>query len=238
MRAVEQSRWRTEQRLRRWLHSPGGIDSLNCRAGGPRRTDRPARRLARSHPPRPQLRQGVAAARLRAPQRRVPLPAVSGANAGVERGHGPRPDRRRPPQPRSYRRPDAETGEGIGVARYVRHANRPDTAEVAVTVLDDWHRRGLGTLLLEVTGARARKDGITNFSGLMLASNREMMDVFESLGPVRIVDRELSTVEIEMPIPEVGVSPGLRKLLRVAARHDVAVPLAGRDGMPRPALRA
>jgi len=133
---------------------------------------------------------------------------------------------------------NAETGEGISVARYVRHANRPDTAEVAVTVLDDWHRRGLGTLLLEVTGARARKEGITNFSGLMLASNREMMDVFESLGPVRIVDRELSTVEIEMPIPEVWVSPGLRKLLRVAARHDVAVPLAGPDGMPRPALRA
>ena len=107
-----------------------------------------------------------------------------------------------------------------------------------MTVLDDWHRRGLGTLLLEVTGARARKEGVTNFSGLMLASNREMMDVFESLGPVRIVDRELSTVEIEMPIPEVGVSPGLRKLLRVAARHDVAVPLAGPDGMPRPAPRA
>ena len=32
---------------------------------------------------------------------------------------------------------DERTGEGIGVARYVRDRERPDTAEVAVTVIDD-----------------------------------------------------------------------------------------------------
>lgn len=36
-----------------------------------------------------------------------------------------------------------------------------------------------------------------------------------------------------MPIPEAGVSPALRKLLRVAARHDVAVPIAGPNGLLR-----
>ena len=51
---------------------------------------------------------------------------------------------------------DEKTGEGIGVARYVRDPQRPDVAEVAVTVIDDWQGRGLGTLLLEVLGARAR----------------------------------------------------------------------------------
>jgi hypothetical protein len=51
-----------------------------------------------------------------------------------------------------------------------------------------------------------------------------------SLGPVRIVDREAGTVEIEMPIPAVGLSPALSKLLRIAARNDVAVALAGRHG--------
>jgi GNAT superfamily N-acetyltransferase len=129
---------------------------------------------------------------------------------------------------------DEETGEGIGVVRYVRSTERPDAAEFAVTVTDDWQRRGLGTLLLEVISARAREEGITTFTALMLASNQEMMDVLEHLGPVRIVDRDAGTVEIEMPIPAVGLSPALSKLLRIAACNDVAV-FARRS--PRPAPR-
>jgi GNAT superfamily N-acetyltransferase len=46
---------------------------------------------------------------------------------------------------------------GLGIARYVRHVSRPDAAEVAVTVIDDWQGRGLGTLLLEAVSGRARK---------------------------------------------------------------------------------
>lgn len=133
---------------------------------------------------------------------------------------------------------DGKTGEGIGVARYVRNPQRPDVAEVAVTVIDDWQGKGLGTLLLEVLGARARAEGIRSFSALMLASNQQMMDVLEALGPVRIIDREVGTVEIEMPIPEVGLSPALTKLLRVAARTNVVVPLEDRHATARPAPRA
>jgi GNAT superfamily N-acetyltransferase len=119
---------------------------------------------------------------------------------------------------------DEETGEGIGVARYVRSLARPNVAEVAVTVVDDWQGRGLGTLLLEVVSARAREEQITTFTALMLASNQEMMELLESLGPVRVVDREVGTVEIEAPIPEVGLASVIRKLLRAAAQADMAVP--------------
>ena len=34
---------------------------------------------------------------------------------------------------------------GLGVARFVRHAEDPDGAEVAVTVTDAWQRRGLAS---------------------------------------------------------------------------------------------
>jgi len=125
---------------------------------------------------------------------------------------------------------DERTGEGVGVARYVRNDHRPDTAEVAVTVIDDWQGRGLGTLLLDVIAARAREEGITTFQAMMLATNQGMMDVFERLGPVRVIDRESGTVEIEIPIPEVGLSAALRKLLAVVAREDVAKPLIERRG--------
>lgn len=121
---------------------------------------------------------------------------------------------------------DEQTGEGIGVARYVRDPDRPDVAEVAVTVIDDWQGRGLGTLLLEVISARAREEGIARFTALLLATNKEMMDLLQELDPVRIVDRELGTVELEVPIPSVGLAPSLRKLIQIAARNDVAVPLA------------
>jgi GNAT superfamily N-acetyltransferase len=125
---------------------------------------------------------------------------------------------------------DERTGEGVGVARYVRSQERPDVAEVAVTVIDDWQGRGLGTLLLDAVSARAREEGISSFTALLLAANEEMMDLFRRLDPVRIIDREQGTVEIEVAIPELGVAPGLKELLRISAHRDVAVPLAGRGG--------
>jgi GNAT superfamily N-acetyltransferase len=116
---------------------------------------------------------------------------------------------------------DERTGEGVGLARYVRDPRRPAVAELALTVTDDWQGRGVGTLLLDVLCARAREGGITHFTALMLTTNRTMRDLLERLGPVRIVDRDVSTVEVEVPNPAVTVSPELRKLVRVAARYDV-----------------
>ena len=85
---------------------------------------------------------------------------------------------------------DAETGEGVGVARFVRLAGRPRVAEAAVTVVDAWQGRGLGTLLLELLATRAREEGVAHFSALVLATNTDMLELLERLGPVRVVDRE------------------------------------------------
>src|SRR4051812_16863371 len=65
---------------------------------------------------------------------------------------------------------EAETGEGIGVARFVR--TRPDRAEPAVVVADDWQGRGVGTLLLDLLAERAWEEGIRTFSATLLASER------------------------------------------------------------------
>jgi GNAT superfamily N-acetyltransferase len=121
---------------------------------------------------------------------------------------------------------DDATGEGVGVARYVRDSSDPRRAEAAVTVIDDWQGRGVGTLLLELLAGRAREEGIERFTALMLASNDEMMELLESLGPVRVIDREAGTVEVETPLPAEGLSPELRRLLRLTAETDTAVPLA------------
>ena len=117
---------------------------------------------------------------------------------------------------------DARGEDGIGDAFYVRDPKRPDTAEVAVTVVDAWQGRGLGTLLLDVITARARDEGIRTFTALMLSRNDAMMHLFERLGPVTIVGRASGTVEIEVAIPCVVVAGELGDLLRLAARHDLA----------------
>lgn len=68
---------------------------------------------------------------------------------------------------------DERGREGLGIARYAHDAERPDVAEIALTVIDDWQGRGLGTLLLRVICARARDEGIKTFAAFMLAEITE-----------------------------------------------------------------
>ena len=120
---------------------------------------------------------------------------------------------------------DEQRNEGVGVARYMRDPARPDAAEVAVTVVDDWQGRGLGTLLLEGITMRAREEGVDTFTALMLVENGQMMDLLQRLGAVRVVDRASGAVEVEVHLPAIGVTPELRKLIRLAAASHVAIPI-------------
>jgi RimJ/RimL family protein N-acetyltransferase len=59
----------------------------------------------------------------------------------------------------------------IAVARFVRLAEDPHAAEVAVTVADDWQGRGLGSMLSEQLANEARRLGIRRFTATMAADN-------------------------------------------------------------------
>lgn len=64
----------------------------------------------------------------------------------------------------------AVDGEGAGVGRYIRLQDQ-DCADVAVTVLDRYQRRGLGTLLFRALTAVARSDEISEFCFEFLPEN-------------------------------------------------------------------
>jgi GNAT superfamily N-acetyltransferase len=116
---------------------------------------------------------------------------------------------------------DAATGEGVGVARFVRCEGRPDTAEAAVTVIDDWRGRGVGTALLDLLAERAREEGVVRFTALLLAENREMLELLDAIGPVRVVDRQSGTVEVEAELAPTGAGPVLHGVLGASARGPV-----------------
>jgi RimJ/RimL family protein N-acetyltransferase len=65
-------------------------------------------------------------------------------------------------------------GRGVGIARYVRDADDSQAAEIAVTVIDGWQGRGLGTELVAQLSDRARSEGIRRFTALVAADNPAM----------------------------------------------------------------
>ena len=70
----------------------------------------------------------------------------------------------------------------MGIARYVRDADEPQAAEIAVTIVDDWQGRGLGTELLSRLSDRARQAGIRRFTALVAADNAAMAGLLRKLG--------------------------------------------------------
>jgi len=94
---------------------------------------------------------------------------------------------------------DHRGGRGVGIARYVRDADDPHAAEIAVTVVDDWQGRGLGTELLAQLSGRARAEGIRRFTALVSADNIVVAALLRraSASPVH---REHGTVEYEITL--------------------------------------
>jgi RimJ/RimL family protein N-acetyltransferase len=114
----------------------------------------------------------------------------------------------------------ASGGEAVGVARFVRLADGT-SAEAAVTVVDDWQGRGLGTALCNLLAERARDEGIERFTALLLAENKQMHDVLASLGPSRVISRDAGTIEIEVTVPGEGIGDHMAGVLRVVAGGTV-----------------
>lgn len=87
---------------------------------------------------------------------------------------------------------------GIGVARYVAVGNSGDTAEFALTVIDDYQNRGVGTMLLEELIRRARLNGIKNFRGHVRADNRAMLHILARYSPRLVRDGGLCRADINL----------------------------------------
>jgi GNAT superfamily N-acetyltransferase len=95
---------------------------------------------------------------------------------------------------------DPGSGKSVGVARYVRDHERGDRAEIAVAVLESWQGRGVGKALLQGLADRARDEGITQFTALMLSNNRAMRRLLADLGTTRVLSSEGGAVELAVDL--------------------------------------
>jgi GNAT superfamily N-acetyltransferase len=114
---------------------------------------------------------------------------------------------------------------GAGVARYIRSAEQPDTAEAAVTVLDAYQGRGIGTVLLEVLTLAALERGITRFTGTVLRDNARMLTVLRSAGAhLNFGEPGVLAFTIDLPDRAVALErTPLYRVLRAAAEGQTQV---------------
>jgi RimJ/RimL family protein N-acetyltransferase len=94
---------------------------------------------------------------------------------------------------------DHPGGRGVGIARYVRDADDPQAAEIAVTIIDDWQGRGLGTELVAQLSERARSAGIRRFTALVAADNPAMAGLLRNVR-ADLVGREPGALQYEITL--------------------------------------
>lgn len=96
--------------------------------------------------------------------------------------------------------PTSPVPTGIGVGRYVRERDDPTIAEVAVTVVDRYQRRGVGTLLTRTLGERAVDNGIRTFVSYVQWENAAAVELLSGAG-ARVAPAEPGIARIEVDLP-------------------------------------
>jgi GNAT superfamily N-acetyltransferase len=117
-----------------------------------------------------------------------------------------------------------ETGEIVGEARYIRCRDRPEVAEIAVAVADEWQGRGVGSLLMLRLAARARREGVERFCAFMLAGNHEMLELLRHVGPVERVGLDGAGLQVEAPVRRRSRARNSERKARTSAAGSGSTP--------------
>jgi GNAT superfamily N-acetyltransferase len=103
----------------------------------------------------------------------------------------------------------AVDGAAIGIGRFIRLRGAPDTAELAVTVIDAWHRLGVGGILAEALAARAQSLHVRMFSIYISRENQAASQLVRGLsGDLECVSRDSQAAEFLLtlrPVPTAGL---------------------------------
>jgi ribosomal protein S18 acetylase RimI-like enzyme len=89
-------------------------------------------------------------------------------------------------------------GRAVGEVRFARLSDDPTTADLAISVIDEFHGRGLGRLLMAAAAALASERGLTTFTLTVHPENPQSLGLMRSLGArFRFID---GTYEGRLPV--------------------------------------
>jgi RimJ/RimL family protein N-acetyltransferase len=87
---------------------------------------------------------------------------------------------------------------GIGVGRFRRSLDNPQEAELALTVIDEYQFKGVGTILLGIMYYLASHLDINTFTAVILSDNSKLIRRFKELGAQ--MTRVGTEYEMRLPI--------------------------------------
>ncbi len=130
--------------------------------------------------------------------------------------------------------PTEDTDAIIGVARFARDPHDPTTADLALTVADEWQGRDLATGLLRLLGRRAAEVGIAHFTVDMLAENRAVLALVRAAGGVQTSSTGTTvTSQIDVQDEADVLACDIAAVLRASARGEIlSVPQPVRESIP------
>jgi len=117
--------------------------------------------------------------------------------------------------------------EGIAVARFIRLPDDPTTAEPAITVIDDYHGQGLGTVLLARLVAAARERGVLRFHCEFLAENRNIRALLDEYADEATYHHDHETMTMDFPLPAPRATERVRDLVRAGPMQRALKHAAG-----------
>lgn len=101
---------------------------------------------------------------------------------------------------------DTHEGVPVGVARVIRYAGRPDAADVAVTVADEWQGRGVATALLRQL-MRERPRGVRRLETTLAADNDASLAMLRRLGDLLVTDAGGGRLDVHVNLPDLPGGP-------------------------------
>lgn len=104
--------------------------------------------------------------------------------------------------------------EPVAVGRFVRYDDDPESADTALTVIDEYQGRGVARTLVKILAMAARHRGVRWLHFDVLAENRAMLAVLDRFDAVRtdsgpIIHAVLDATDVPEPAGMAGDLPGL-----------------------------
>lgn len=129
-----------------------------------------------------------------------------------------------------------EEGNGVpaGIARIIRYSEDPEAADVAVTVMDEFQRRGVATALLAEL-MRRRPAGIKRLVTTVTADNEASLAMLRRLGPTVTEPAGPNRLDVVVELPPSGADadgdpgadpgadadPGTRRVAPATAEDEI-----------------